>query len=299
MTLTQLQILQTVLEKGGFTAAAEHLTMTQSAVSHALANLESELGVALVERERGNLRLTASGEKIMPHVRELLFRAESIRQEAAAAKGLACGKLRVGTFRSTSARLLPGIIRECRQRYPGLEIVLFEGNDGEIYRWIKDRVVEVGFVTQLVSDLPVVSLTRDEFVALLPARHPLARYSQVSVQQLAAAPFILSSGGCEGLILQIFEAENINLHPQFEVSDVPTVIAMVQEGLGVTVVPRLTLPELLPPVSEAKIEVRSLTRPAYRQLGLGLRSLENISPLVRYFIEETQNWLKAHDFEPD
>ncbi|GLV57932.1 hypothetical protein KDH_47670 [Dictyobacter sp. S3.2.2.5] len=101
MNFSQLQSLVALADTGSFTEAAYTINLTQSAVSHALASLESELGVTLLERNRkGVVSLTATGQKIIPHVRALLAQAESIEQEARVAQGKASGKVRLGSINS-------------------------------------------------------------------------------------------------------------------------------------------------------------------------------------------------------
>src|SRR2546430_17677584 len=121
MTLAQLQAFVVVMERGSFTTASEVLGITQSAVSHAIASLQTELCATLLQRDRAGLSLTDVGQRVILQAREMLARAEAIRQEAAAARGLEAGKLRLGSFPSISARFLPGALRMFRQRYPKVE----------------------------------------------------------------------------------------------------------------------------------------------------------------------------------
>jgi DNA-binding transcriptional LysR family regulator len=293
MTISQLQILAVVVEEGSFTRAAQTLSMTQSAVSHALASLESELKVSLLERDRNGVRLTDVGQPVLESARTILAQAENIRQHAASARGLANGKVRVGSFASTSARLLPGIIREFRQQYPGVEVVLFEGSDIETYEWIQNRIVDVGFVTWANEGLELVPLAQDEMLVVLPLGHRLTKFSELSVAQFAHESFILSKTGCEPLIRQIFERAGCSLKAQYYISDLTTILAMVQEGLGITIIPQLAL---LPMFDN--LEVRPLRPRTLRNLPLGVLNLEAAAPAVRNFVEVAQNWARTHDYTP-
>jgi DNA-binding transcriptional LysR family regulator len=281
-----------VIESGSFTGAAAALGLTQSAVSHALASLEDELGVTLVERERHGVSLTESGQHILGHTRDVLLHTEAIRQVAAGVRGLAAGKVRVGSFPSASAHLLPGIIRAFQQRYPGIEVVVFEGTDAEVREWILARVVDAGFVTLPTESVQAVSIAQDEMVVVVSTQHPLHTHRAVQVAQLATEPFIMSKAGCEPLIRAIFREAHVPLRPpQFEVSDVPTMLAMVQEGLGVTIVPRLNLVAHL-----TGIHTVSLDPPVFRRLALGVRTLEQAAPAVRAFLHQAQTWARAHGY---
>ena len=124
MNLSQLEALVAIAETGSFMEAADQVGLTRSAVSHALTNLEAELGVTLLERERGNATPTAIGNCILHHVRDILAKVETIQQEADAARGLQMGKLRIGVVSSISALMLSGILGKFRQED------LFEGSVG-------------------------------------------------------------------------------------------------------------------------------------------------------------------------
>src|SRR5262249_7767396 len=133
MNFSQLQSFVALADMGSFTEAADAINLTQSAVSHALAALESELGVTLLERNRkGVVALTSVGQKIPPHVRALLTQAETIEQEAKAAHGLAVGKLRLGNTLCLSPGLLASVLTCFQQQYPSIDVVLFEGTMQEV-----------------------------------------------------------------------------------------------------------------------------------------------------------------------
>lgn len=295
MTLSQLQVFVAIVEAGSFTGAAAALGLTQSAVSHALAGLEAELGVTLVERDRHGVALTAIGHQILGHTRDVLRQTDAMRQVAAAVRGLATGKVRVGSFPSASAHLLPGIIRTFQQRYPGIEVVVFEGTDAEVRAWILERIVDAGFVTLPTEGVEAIPIAQDEMVAVVPTAHPLCTHRTVQVAQLATEPFIMSKAGCEPLIRAIFREANVLFRPpQFEVSDVPTILAMVQEGLGVTIVPRLNLVADL-----AGVHTISLDPSVFRRLALGVCTLEQAAPAVRALLHQAQTWARAHGYLPE
>jgi DNA-binding transcriptional LysR family regulator len=282
MTLVQLQVLVAVIDMGSFTAAAEQLGMTQSAASHALAALEAELGVRLLERQRQGVTPTVVGGDVLAHARTMLAESEHIRQLAAAARGLAAGRLRVGSFPSVSARLLPGILRDFQQRYPGIEVVLFEGTDQEVSEWIQTRVVDIGFVTGPTAGLAITEIAQDQVYGIVAADHHLARAAQVRVAQLAAEPFILSKGGCEPLIRQIYQQASVPFQARYAISDMSTLLAMVQEGLGVSIVPAMSIPERM-----SGVTVLPLDPPVYRHLSLA-RLVGAAAPAVEAFIDQAR-----------
>ncbi|MBA2681632.1 MAG: LysR family transcriptional regulator [Ktedonobacteraceae bacterium] len=286
MTLAQLQAFVTVTETGSFTTASEILGMTQSAVSHAIAGLETELGVTLLRRERAGLSLTDVGQRIILNAREILAQAESIRQEAATARGLEAGKLRLGSISSVSARFLPGALRLFRQRYPKIEIVLLEGSDQEVRAWIEARIVDVGVVTLPTQGVVVTPIAHDEYFAVVPPTHPLANASSVPLELLTQEPFILSGGGCGLLIKDLFYKAKVVPRIQLEVRETGSVLAMVQEGMGISIVPEMALPPQLP----SGIKTLHLQPAAWRHVALAVLSRETISPATKMFLQHAEQW---------
>jgi DNA-binding transcriptional LysR family regulator len=291
MTLAQLQVLVAVIQAGTFTGAAERLNMTQSAASHALAGLETELGVTLMERDRGGVTLTEIGKKVLFHAQEILSHAESIRQETSAARGLEIGKVRIGTFPSVSARLLPGILRAFNQNFPGIDVVLFEGTDEEVAEWIVSGIVDMGFVTQVTENIPSFPIAHDEMMVVVPAAHRFASCGSVALEKLTAESLIMSKSGCDLLVQGIFRANKLTINPKYEVTDANTILAMVEEELGVAIMAEMVLPEKL-----SGVRAVSLEPCAYRFLALGVRSMQTISPAAKVFIQQAQEWAKAHGY---
>jgi DNA-binding transcriptional LysR family regulator len=277
MTEAQLRVLVTVADAGGFSPAAARLSMSQPGVSRAVAALEAELGTALLVRRNGRTAPTPAGERVLLHAREVLARTEAIRQEAATGGGGDCsGRVRLGSFASVSAQLLPGILATVRVRHPGVEVALFEGHDEEVVGWVRERAVDVGVVSRDAPDLDVRPLATDHLVAVLPAAHALAAQPRATLEQLAAEPFVLSRGGCERIILDAFTAAGHAPRVAFEVHEVSTILAMVAEGLGVSVVPELSAVAVPP-----RVALRPLDPPVERRLALAVPSLADAPPAVR------------------
>jgi DNA-binding transcriptional LysR family regulator len=283
MTEAQLRVLVTVADMGGFSPAAERLSMSQPGVSRAVASLEAELGTPLLLRRHGRAAPTPAGERVLLHAREMLARAEAIRQEAAASTGAATGRVRLGSFASVSARLLPGILATLRQRHPGIEVALFEGHDEEVLGWVRDRAVDVGVVSRAAPDLELRALARDQLLAVLPATHPLADEPAATLEALSREPFVLSRGGCERLILEAFAAVGLAPQVAFEVHEVSTIVAMAAEGLGVSVVPELAVGAAPPGVA-----LRPLRPRVDRPLALAVPSIAEAPPAVLALLDIAQ-----------
>lgn len=240
MNLAQLRAFVGVAEAGSVTDAAAQHGLTQSAVSHALASLERELGSRLVVRDRAGCSLTELGARLLPDATEALRLADRIGEVAAAEGGLRQGRLRIGTIPSASSVLLP-LISQFRRSYPGVSVAVFEGADQEVSNWIEQRTVEVGVVTGSRPDLETVPLGEDEMLAVVPSGHQLASRESVAIPDFASEPFLLSAGGCEPIIRNLHDQHNVPLAPVSRVTEMRTLLAMVREGLGVSIIPALSL----------------------------------------------------------
>lgn len=175
ITITQLQVLVKAIDTGSFTKASHVLNMTQPAVSHAISNLEADLGVKLLLRDRKRgLLLTDIGERILVHIRAVLNHIEKVEQEVAAEKGFEVGTIRIGSFPSASTKFLPGIIKVFKQKYPSLQLIVHEGTLDEIKSWLKSKAIDIGFIVLPSTSMDIVPIAKDEMVVLVPKTHALS-----------------------------------------------------------------------------------------------------------------------------
>ncbi len=292
MTLLQFQVFLAVVETKSFTKAGEYVGLTQSGVSQTMAGLESELGITLLNRSRNGVTLTETGERILIHIREIMNRTSLIKHEVAAMIGIEVGTLRIGSIPSVSAKLLPGIIGSFKNRYPGIELVLFEGSYEEVNKWITSSVIDIGMVTLPSEGYESIPLLQDKMIVFLPANHPLKNETSLQLYQISSDPFIMPKADCEIFIKDIFRSNGIVPNIHFEVRDTATILAMVQEGVGVTILPEMAIPTSLP-----KVSASYLLPQAYRNVGLGMRSLKSVSPAATAFINESQQFVKDLSFK--
>jgi len=176
----QLRCFRAVAEQGGFTAAADHLCMSQSAVSQAVALLERTLGVPLLLRGRDGATVTTAGAAALAEARAALAVVERLAACTASPRTLS-GLLRVGVVQSAAVRLLPGWLRRLRAGHPGIRVALYEGKDTEIMDWVLAGVVEVGVTSRTHADLVAQAVFEDDYVVVVPDGHALAGQGSVSL----------------------------------------------------------------------------------------------------------------------
>lgn len=238
VNLAQLRAFVAVLDEGGFSAAADSLGVSQSAVSHSIATLERALKAPVLLRQ-GGPRPTAFGLQILGHARAAVAATVAIDDLVTRRGGAPSGTIRLAAPPSVCQGLLPGMLSRWKADFPKVEITLFEGEDDEVADWLADSTVELA----VLVDPPLgggVVLGTDAFHALLRRDHPLAEEAHISVADLEEDPFLLSCGGCEPYIREIFRQGRVPFAPTHRIREMGTLLAMVRSGVGVSLVPGLT-----------------------------------------------------------
>ena len=284
MTLSQLRNLLMVLETGSFSAAALELGSAQSAVSYAVAELERELGVKLLERGRFGARPTRIGVRVADHARQMIGLGDTIRQEASLERGMLEGTLRVATFRSVASHILPKAIARLAKRYPKLQVQLIEadGDVPELERVLFSRRADVAFMQ---APYPKGALTwtllHDPYIALLPKDHPLAGKTVSRTELLKSTLILYDNDDKCGVIAQNYLKDAaLPLHSAtYHVREDSTIFSLVEQGLGVSVVPELAFKDL--PDSVARVP---LSEPLERTIGVTILPQSLKAPAVRAFL---------------
>lgn len=240
--LSQLRSLVAVAAHGNFSEAALHLEVSQSAVSHAIASLEEELGVVLLSRGRHGAILTPIGEQIVCHAQEILQLVTVIGKEASLSKGLQGGQVRVVSFRSAATHLLPSVIAQFRQRFPKIKVTLLEGRgDDQVEQCLREGRAEVGLICLTpCEEFQTQELMRDEYVVLLPPDAHVP-HGQLTWEHLATYPLIMPSQNdyCSVLIRAHLTRMGQSLKAAYEIQEDSTIVSMVMQGLGATIIARL------------------------------------------------------------
>lgn len=282
MSFVRFETMAKVVELGSFTAAAEALNMTQSAVSHAVASLETEWGVSLFVRDRKKgITLTDTGETLLPHIREVLNRVEKIQQEIALTKNIESGLIRIGTFASASACLLPKLLVSYQKKHPKIEFKFYEGTYEEILEWLDSGIIDVGFVVKGKVDesFDLLPLMKDKMVVAYHENHRFKQQPIVDMEELADEPFIMPTGMYQSHVEDIFAEAQIKPSILFEVHDCTTIARMVGEGLGVTIGPELFLK------TQQLVKISHLNVSHHREVALACPSLTQASPAVKAFFD--------------
>jgi DNA-binding transcriptional LysR family regulator len=283
--LRHFAALQALADEGSFGRAAARLGYTQSAVSQQIATLERIVGERLVERPGGPraISLTEAGALLLRHAQSIVARMQAAHADLNALRAGEVGTLSVGTFQSAGARLLPEIMRRYRDRWPKVEIKLDELEDEEIAVAVERGEVDVGFVLLPVGDAPLetTELLRDPHVLIVAAGSPLAA-RRPTLHEIAAEPLVgFRDSHAVSQIVAAFQAEGIEPDWAYRSNDNPTIQGLVAAGVGIAVMPRLTVD-----VADPRIAVVDLGGAVpSRIVALARHRDRYSSPAARAFME--------------
>lgn len=274
ITIAQLRALLAVEEAQSYTRAAERLGVSQSGVSHAMQSLEQRVGGALMVKTPQGVEPTALGELVLASARKIMGELQVLSHQVSHHHHETDTTLKIAAIPSALHGWLASVLSVFSSRYPEAMGLVLEGVEEEIKEWVESGVVDVGITTDTTrlnlgywrEHFDWQLIRQDEIVAVLPSSHPLSQHASVSVSALAEHPLVMSSGGCEALIQQIFanslEASEGAVQVDFWVRDTRTLLQMVANGVGVSLVPTLALVNKL----NADLVTRPLSPRGVRQL---------------------------------
>ena len=287
MNVSKYEVLAKVIELGSLTLAAESLGCTQSAVSHSISKLEDELGFAVLRRSRAGVSLTDEGERIMPAVRGILNYTEQLKQTASAIRGLDSGTVRIGTFTSVAVHWLPGVIKEFRRDYPNVDIRLMSGDYHDVENWLTEGSVDLGFINMPTSlRCECLALMEDRLLAILPRDHRYASYPKFPLVECENEAFITLLEASNHDANRALSAAGIHPNISFTTKDDYAIIAMVEQGLGISI-----MPELLLRGRNDNVEIKELVPPSKRTIGLAIPESSRHSPATRKFADYVVDWV--------
>jgi DNA-binding transcriptional LysR family regulator len=248
----RLNIFKEVIEHSSFSAAADALDYSQSAVSQAIQTLEGEAGVALIDRARGGVRATAAGAALAGHIGGILAQLEAAEDEIAAIVAGRGGHLRTASFPTAGSSLMPGAIAGFRSSHPGVEVSLAEGEPEEIAPRLRGGEFDLALLFEfegvgehLTTGLRRFELFEDPLHLALPADHPLAsREKAPRLEDLREESWVQTSASspCARHVVRSCIAAGFEPRVSFESDDYQTVQGLVAAGVGVALIPQLALP---------------------------------------------------------
>jgi DNA-binding transcriptional LysR family regulator len=247
LDVRRLQVLCAVADAGTVTAAAASLSYTPSAVSQQLATLEREAGTRLVHRGPRGTRLTLAGHELVDHARAILTRLSVAQASLDAIAGLRGGRLRLASFATAGATLLPAAVAAFRERFPEVELTLAQANPDDALALLRAGELDLAITAEGVDGdadgLEVHHLLDDPLRVVLPRTHPLAASEAVALTDLADEVWVDAAAGSEARRLLLWACRRAGFRPRvaFESDDYAAVQELVAAAVGVALVPELAL----------------------------------------------------------
>ncbi|MDD5902891.1 MAG: LysR family transcriptional regulator [Oscillospiraceae bacterium] len=285
MAIQKYRAFVKVAELGSITKAAETMGYTQSAVSRMIADLEDDWNLNLLRRNRGGLSLSSDGVMLLPYIKEMCSRYEALQEQASALRGLETGFIRIGSCSSFSTQCLPAILKEFEVRYPKIVFQLQNMEYSDTEDALCAGEIDCGFISAPFSpELDVTLLMRDRMLAVLPPEHPLVDAKSYPLERLSKERIVRLTDESNNEVTKIYqsimELLNSPLSTYCEVNDDYSVMAMVESGLGVSM-----LSELVTKRMPFNICLKEFDPPQYRDIGIAVKKGRRPSPATERFIE--------------
>lgn len=286
MSIKKYEVFLQTADLGSFTRASEVLGYTQSAISHIITSLEDELGLKLLARDRFGVHLTEEGESLLPAIRAVCQQNQEVTRQAAAFHGLEIGTVRIGTFLSVSVHLLPELLHSFSEKYPDVTFELLQGSYEDIERWLGEGRIDLGFLRLPVSGKYDCTLLLEERILAIFPKEQAPASRRVNIEQLKQAPYILRPDSLDQETREFFRKAQTRPRITYSAKDDYAVMAMVERGLGISI-----LPELLLRRTPYKVAKRELDPPATRQIGIACKSTAALPPAARQFLQHIKQAL--------
>lgn len=288
MSLKKYEAFAKTVELGSLTRAAEALGYTQSGISHIMRSLEEDFGFTLLIRGHSRISLTEAGEQTLPMILAVLGKEQALRSMVDGLHGAVTGTIRVGTFTSVAVHWLPGVIMEFQKTYPGVDFKIFNGDYYDVDKWLREEEIDLGFITLPAPDgVRCIPLLQDRLMAILPKGHRLEAMSAIPIAEAAREPFISLLESSDHDIRRAMDKAGVKPNVKFSIKDDYALIAMVAQGLGISIVP-----ELLLQGRQDDVSVRDLSPSTNRTIALAIPEGKKQIPAVERFAACVVDWLK-------
>ncbi|MGN0427481.1 MAG: LysR family transcriptional regulator [Agathobacter sp.] len=278
MTLLTYQVFKTVADIGSFHKAADILGLTPSAISHTISSMESELGFSVLTRSKSGITLTNYGEHLLPYVNAVLNSDESLQQVVSEMNGLKTGKVKIGVFSSVCTNWLPDILRSFQEKYEKIEIEVFQGTYDDVYYWIKNGVVDLGFLSvSSAKDIPIEPLFEDPLVCVLPkGKKDSKNPTYVDIEEMRQHQFVTQRDCTDADIQNFLKKNHLRIQSNYHVVDDLSTVKLVEKGFGICLMPELVMSDI-----PYQVDVYPIQPNACRIIGIAAMNPGFMAPAVR------------------
>lgn len=289
MNLKRYMAYIKVVESGSLTKAAEILNYTQPSISQMISSLEEEYGFPLLIRQKNGVKPTENGMKVLTAMREMEKGYEKLSQIVHEINGLETGKIRIGAYISIATTWMPKIVSEFKKIYPYIEIQLYEGNALELERWLEEGKIDFGIGTSRNSKWNFTFLLEDPFVVIMNSQHELARLNEINLTSMESVECIMPYSDSLFEVHDLIKKEGIKPRVAYQIRGDETIIAMVRNNLGISLLPRL----LVDNANLNSITIKPLSKNVSRRVGiLAKTTKQGQTPSINKMVNFIEEWVR-------
>lgn len=279
-TFKMVTVFLTSIDSGSFTKAGEILGYTQSNLTQMMKSFEEELGIPLLIKTKKGVEPTGEAKLLIPAMRAMVAQEERFLQEADEIRGIRKGSIRIGSYVSTSAIWLPDVLGYYQKNYPEVEFNIIESGQEEMLNGLISGNLDMALMSEPdKNEVDFIPVLEDPMVVVFPPDHPFADLDYVPLKQLQDYPLIMPYREYDTDANKVIRNAGLESSVRYRSKDDFAVLSMVQHGIGISILPELTI-ERFPGI----FDYRMLDPESYRSLGIGVRSIKEAGPLTRSVI---------------
>lgn len=280
LDISKYEVILKINQYGSLSKAAQAMDYTQAAVTHIVQQMEKSWNVQLFYRSYTGVSLTSEGKRLLPLLQDAINAEYRIQREIDDIQNNR--RVVIGAFASISTQILPTVIRQFEEQYPDVEFEIRRGHYTQIEQWVLDGEVDIGFFPEPIPEkLCYEPFISDSLQAVIPIGHPLSKKETIDIKDLKDEPFIMLSMGKEKHeIEQIAQESGVSFNIHYWVKDDSSVMAMVECGLGISILHELFLRR-----NSYNVVIRNLTQPTHRDIMVVYRPETKRSPIIKAFLK--------------
>lgn len=290
MTLFSYEIFDAVARQGSFNKAAQQLHLTPSAISHAIAVMEEELGFALFNRGKTGVTMTSYGASLYPAIRAVLNSDEALKQSVARLNGLEKGKVKVAAFNSVCTCLLPGILKSFKAQYPQIEVEVYQGTYDDMKDWLRNGQTDIAFLSfGCREEFALTELFAEPLRCITPKGWPAPPDGIMTPELMNGQDFVVQGDATDAEMRQYLKKHKISTERRCHVLDDLSNLAMVEAGMGISI-----MPEMLLKTCTSEVDIYPLSPAENRVVGITSQRPGAMAPAVEQMFHHIVEYCRTY-----
>ena len=290
MTLFSYEIFDAVARQGSFNKAAQQLHLTPSAISHAIAVMEEELGFALFNRGKTGVTMTSYGASLYPSIRAVLNSDEALKQSVARLNGLEKGKVKVAAFNSLCTCLLPGILKSFKAQYPQIEVEVYQGTYDDMKDWLRNGQTDIAFLSfGCREEFALTELFAEPLRCITPKGWPAPPDGIMTPELMNGQDFVVQGDATDAEMRQYLKKHKISTERRCHVLDDLSNLAMVEAGMGISI-----MPEMLLKTCTSEVDIYPLSPAENRVVGITSQRPGAMAPAVEQMFHHIVEYCRTY-----